>query len=209
MPPQNGSCPAGPGNAEQRKGYQQGYHGGRQGRHERPRLLGKLNTTPDERILEDKSGLIKGIRPCQWLVGYPWSTNSHEDPLWLTASICYDATDLGLMADLRCQSDVLAIPAFNRDVKTFDQMALALHYHMFQLVVVVNNGTYGGSNAYLPLHEEYNKQIFHLHGQPQAGIAFFEIENIADLKRRWNVAPPKKKETQKVWKQPPACSGTP
>ena len=143
MPPQNGSCPAGPGNAAQRKGYQQGYHGGRQGRHERPRLLGKLNTTPDERILEDKSGLIKGIRPCQWLVGYPWSTNSHEDPLWLTASICYDATDLGLMADLRCQSDVLAIPAFNRDVKTFDQMALALHYHMFQLVVVVNNGTNG------------------------------------------------------------------
>ena len=53
------------------------------------------------------------------------------NPLWLTASICYDATDLSLAADLREHSDVFAIPALNMDVNTFDQMAMALHYHMF------------------------------------------------------------------------------
>ena len=84
------------------------------------------------------------------MIGYPWSSADGTRPVWLTAAVCYDATDLGLAADLRDVSDVVAIPALNKDVKTFDQMALALHYHMFQLVVVANNGQYGGSNAYWP-----------------------------------------------------------
>jgi len=66
----------------------------------------------------------------------------------LTASVCYDATDPGLASDLRGKSDVWAIPALNKDVKTFDQMVLALHYHMFQRIIVTNNGQYGGGNAY-------------------------------------------------------------
>jgi hypothetical protein len=110
-----------------------------------------------------------------------------DSPLWLTASICYDATDISLAADLRNQSDVFAIPALNQDVGTFDQMALALHYHMYQLVIVANNGTYGGSNAYIPYREPYLKQVFHLHGQPQASVAFLEIDDIgAYLSRRKN-----------------------
>lgn len=96
----------------------------------------------------------------------------------MTASICYDATDLTLAADLRDQSDIFAIPALNRDIPTFDQMALALHYHMYQLVIVANNGTYGGSSAYWPHATIYTKQLFHLHGQPQASIAFLEIDDI-------------------------------
>jgi hypothetical protein len=68
------------------------------------------------------------------LIGYPWCNTRSSRPVWLTGAVCYDATDLGLAADLKDKSDVLAIPALNKDVKTFDQMALALHYHMFQLV---------------------------------------------------------------------------
>ena len=71
-----------------------------------------------------------------------------------------------------------------RMFKTFDQMALALHYHMFQLVIVANNGQYGGSNAYWPLRGEFQRQIFHLHGQPQASIAFLEIEDIEEYLAR-------------------------
>ena len=92
--------------------------------------------------------------------------------------MCYDATDLGLAADLRDVSDVFAIPALNQDVKTFDQMALALHYHMFQLVIVANSGQYGGSNAYWPRSDAHIRQVFHTHGQPQASIAFLEIDDI-------------------------------
>lgn len=130
---------------------------------------------------------VQGFRPCQWLIGYQWSKEASDSPLWLTASICYDATDIRLAADLRNQSDVFAIPALNQDVGTFDQMALALHYHMYQLVIVANNGTFGGSNAYIPYKEPYLKQVFHMHGQPQASVAFFEIDDIgAFLSRKKN-----------------------
>ena len=57
-------------------------------------------------------------------------------------------------------------------------MALALHYHMFQLVIIANNGQYGGSNAYWPKIEPYVRRVFHTHGQPQASISFLEIDDI-------------------------------
>ena len=125
-------------------------------------------------------------------------------PLRMTASVCYDATDLSLAADLRDESDIYAIPSFNKDVRTFDQMALALHYHMFQLVVVANNGLYGGSNAYWPLRGEFNRQIFHLHGQPQASIAFFEVDedDIRDLLNRGNIESAQRNRL--AFKAPPA-----
>ena len=173
------------------------------------RLQGKLHLGPDARVLQEQNSLLSGIRPCQWLVEYPWSEDSDQDLLRLTASICYDATDLGLMADLKGLSDILAIPALNKDVKTFDNMALALHYHLFQLVVIVNNGKYGGSSAYWPKSgKEHEKQLFHLHGQPQTGIAFFEVstEDIASLKQRWIQNPCQQNEDSGGWKTPPAGS---
>ena len=120
--------------------------------------------------------------------------------MWLTASVCYDATDLNMVADLRSESDVFAIPALNKDVKTFDKMALALHYHMFQLVIVANNGQYGGSNAYWPRSKSFKRQIFHVHGQPQAAVMFLEIENIAGFLKRREDAP----KGNALWKYPPA-----
>lgn len=102
---------------------------------------------------------------------------------------------------------MFAIPALNKDVKTFDQMALALHYHMFQLVVIANNGEYGGSNAYWPSSDIHRRQIFHLHGQPQASVAFLEIDDIENFLSRWDQvgedARPKPKVPES-WKYPPA-----
>lgn len=126
--------------------------------------------------------MIREFRPCQWIMGYEWAKD--RSPLWLTASVCYDATDIKLAASLRDWSDVYIIPAFNKDVRTFGQMALALHYHMYQYVIVANHGEYGGSNAYVPLSGEFNRQVFHLHGQPQASAAFFEIDDIRDYLTR-------------------------
>lgn len=184
------------------------------------RRQGKQHLAPSEEALHAAAlkagGLgVQGFRLCQWLVGYEWSTREEDRPLWLTASICYDATDLSLVADLRHQSDVLAIPALNQDVGTFDQMALALHYHMFQMVIVANNGLYGGSNAYTPYRDSYARQVFHLHGQPQASVAFLEIDDIAAfLQRRTNVKLPPYSSTSTTkkepsWKFPPAGSWDP
>lgn len=171
-----------------------------QGLRIRIRRQGKQHLAPDERKLN-----VQGFRPCQWLIGYPWCND--QQPLWLSAAICYDATDLALATDLRDKSDVFAIPALNRDIKTFDQMALALHYHMFQAVVLVNNGKYGGSNAYWPSDDPRKRQIFHLHGQPQASIAFLDIDalEIASFLNRRKSAPQRSVGSNLLgWKHPPA-----
>ncbi len=177
------------------------------------RRQGKKHLAGVEHKLNDPNPLVQGFRPCQWLIGYEWNKHRQEPPLWITASICYDATDLRLAADLRGQSDLFIVPALNPDITTFDQMALALHYHMYQMVIVANNGTYGGSSAYAPYRKPYKRQIFHLHGQPQASIAFLEIENIGEYlnrlheKRKHSLFGKKEVSTQESllnWKSPPA-----
>jgi len=169
-----------------------------QGLQTRVRRQGKGNLAPVEAEFNQDQLRVREFRPGQWLVGYHWSAQSKADPLWLTAAICYDATDLKLAADLRDRSDVFAVPALNQDVGTFDQMALALHYHMYQMVVVANNGSFGGSNAYAPYAKPWHRQVFHMHGQPQASVAFFEIDPVANFKRRKSKAP------GDDWKSPPA-----
>ena len=167
----------------------------------RTRRQGKAHLARDEQTFNGGGAhMLQGFRPCQWLIGYPWFDADGRRPVWLTAAVCYDATDLGLVTDLRDESDILAIPALNKDVKTFDQMALALHYHMFQLVIVANNGQYGGSNAYWPRKKDHIRQVFHTHGQPQASIAFLEIDDIGAFLERHDVSG----TNAKYWKHPPA-----
>ena len=117
---------------------------------------------------------LQGFRPVQWLVDYQWNTK--EPPLRLSASICYDATDIALAADLRSRSDLYVVCALNKDVGTFDRMTEALHYHMFQGVALVNNGQFGGSSFSMPFRDAYNREIFRLHGQCQASIAFVDVD---------------------------------
>ena len=115
------------------------------------------------------------FRPAQWIVEYQWHSSIVYRPLRLSASICYDATCLALASDLKARNDVYIVCALNQDVGTFDRMSEGLHYHMFQGVIVVNNGQFGGSSFYMPFGESFHRQVFHLHGQPQASIAFAEI----------------------------------
>src|SRR3546814_20066164 len=71
---------------------------------------------------------------------------------------------------------------------------------MFQLVLIANNGAYGGSNAHVPKGEAYQRQVFHTHGQPQATISFFEIDDIEGMKQRHRLGAGK----EDGWKYPPA-----
>lgn len=168
------------------------------------RRQGKQHLAPEEKQMNDPVQRLQEFRPCQWLVGYEWDITGVHRPLVLTASVCYDATDIRLAADLRDQSDVFVVPALNRDVNTFDQMALALHYHMFQMVIIANNGTHGGSNAYAPYWKPYTRQIFHLHGQPQASISFLEIDKPEEFINRGVGVRTVPEHDERIWKHPPA-----
>lgn len=169
------------------------------------RRQGKGNLAKLEEDLNNPVQRVMGFRPCQWLIGYDWCHGRDFDPLWLTAAICYDATDLRLASDLRDNSDVFAIPALNQDVGTFDHMAQALHYHMYQLVLIANNGAFGGSNAHMPRGEAFQRQVFHTHGQPQATISFLEVNNVREMKDRRSLGRLDRPDNR-GWKFPPAGS---
>jgi hypothetical protein len=159
---------------------------------------GKAHLTNEESLFSPSP---VPFRPAQWIVEYRWSSDHDIKPLRLSASVCYDATDLALASDLKTRSDLYLVCALNRDVGTFDRMSEGLHYHMYQGVIVVNNGQFGGSSFYMPFGESFQRQVFHLHGQPQASIAFAEVSP-GKLINRPNRSPSEQPDGE--WKTCPA-----
>ncbi len=132
---------------------------------------GKQHLTPPE-----IAGNVQPFRPAQWILDLMDPADLRRRLWSMTSSICYDATDIALAADLRHISDLFVVPALNKDVGTYDNMAAALHYHMFQHVVVANSGEFGGSSGHAPFDDRHARTIFHTHGSEQVAISFFEID---------------------------------
>lgn len=134
------------------------------------RWQGKWNLTKLE------TGISSPWRPYQLLIELVDTLPHLERGYRLSGAICYDATDMRLTADLRDHSDVFLIAALNNDITTFDNMIDALHYHMYQHVVLVNTGEFGGSAAKAPFRLPHHRQIAHSHGSDQISISVFEID---------------------------------
>ncbi|MGJ7536574.1 MULTISPECIES: reverse transcriptase domain-containing protein [unclassified Variovorax] len=128
---------------------------------------GKLHPMKLERAMG-----VKGYRPHLTLVELPVGSKTRTR---IAAAICYDATDLDLVADLRDRSDVFLVAALNQDVQTFDNMVAALHFHMYQPVVLANSGEFGGSTAQAPL-PKHERLIAHVHGNNQVAVSVFEVD---------------------------------
>lgn len=139
------------------------------------RFQGKQNMTKDE------TGHIKPWRPYQLFIELVHPAFELEQGFRLTGSICYDSTDIKLSADLKGKSNAYIISALNQDVSTFDTMINSLYYHMYQHVVLVNSGEFGGSVAKAPYKERYDKLITHVHGKDQVCISSFEM-NMFDFR---------------------------
>jgi len=115
---------------------------------------------------------VKGYRPHITLVEFPIGSKT---PTRVAAAICYDSTDLDLLADLREQSDMFLVSALNQDVTTFDNMVAALNFHMYQPVILANSGEFGGSTAQVPL-PKHEKLVAHVHGGSQVAVSVFEVD---------------------------------
>jgi hypothetical protein len=120
---------------------------------------------------ESKMG-VQPYRPHVTLVELPIGRKTRTR---IAAAICYDATDLELVADLRDRSDMFLVAALNQDVQTFDNMVAALHFHMYQPVALANSGEFGGSTAQTPLRG-HDRLIAHVHGNQQVAVSVFEID---------------------------------
>lgn len=129
---------------------------------------GKWNLTEPEVKLK-----VKPWRPYQVIIEL---RENGQAPYRIAGSICYDATDIALAADLRDVSHMYVVAAMNKDVKTFDSMVGALRYHMYQHVIVANCGEFGGSTAQAPYDQEHHRLIAHVHGSHQVAISLFEVD---------------------------------
>ncbi|WBM36420.1 reverse transcriptase domain-containing protein [Alcaligenes faecalis] len=136
---------------------------------------------------------VKGYRPHLTLVELPIGVKSRTR---IAAAICYDATDLDLVTDLRDKSDVFLVAALNQDVQTFDNMVAALHFHMYQPVILANSGEFGGSTAQVPI-PKHDRLIAHVHGNRQIAVSVFEVD--PSLFKSTSVV-----KSPKVLKTPPA-----
>ena len=123
---------------------------------------------------EESASGIQPWRPHQVIVELHDGVSGH--PYRLSGSVCYDATDLKLAADLKNVTDMLIVPANNQDVTTFDAMTVALSFHMYQHVVVVNAGEFGGTAVMAPYEERYERVLTHHHGGGHASVAVVDID---------------------------------
>lgn len=139
------------------------------------RLQGKFN------MMKDEVGKVKPWRPYQLLIELVHPAFPKDKGFTLSGSVCYDATDIKISADLKDKSDAYLVVALNQDVTTFDSMVDALYYHMYQHVALVNTGEFGGSVAKAPYKERHDKLITHVHGSHQVSISSFEM-NMFDFR---------------------------
>ncbi|MBB4598149.1 RNA-directed DNA polymerase [Xanthomonas arboricola] len=163
---------------------------------------GKFHLTPSEIGLGFSSW-----RPYQVVIELNDSNDLSKRPFRLTGSVCYDATDLALAADLRDESHMYVVAAMNKDVKTFDGMVAALRYHMYQHVIIANIGEYGGSTAQAPYDLEHRRLISHSHGAHQLSLSVFDVR-LEDFGPKLEAAaagvPQMKEVKQRIGKTPPA-----
>ena len=130
-----------------------------------------------------------------------------EKPFRVSGAICFDATDLALVADLKNESHMFVVAAMNKDVKTFDSMVSSLRYHMYQHVLIANCGEYGGSTAQAPYDREHKRLISHAHGGNQLAVSIFDIcvdDFGPQLKAGVKPIPIKKMVSDRLGKTPPA-----
>lgn len=163
---------------------------------------GKFNLTPEEHNLG-----IKPWRPYQVVIELVDSTKPTKKPYRLTGSICFDATDISLAADLRNESHMYVVAAMNKDVKTFDSMVAALRYHMYQHILIANVGEFGGSTAQAPYDKEHRRLISHSHGGNQLAISVFDVraEDFGpELKAAESGVKKWKEVSERIGKAPPA-----
>ncbi|MGQ1438412.1 reverse transcriptase domain-containing protein [Acinetobacter baumannii] len=141
------------------------------------RFQGKHHMTKGEKKLG-----IQSWRPYQLILELQHPKYPNKPGFMLTGAICYDSTDIKLSADLTNKSNAFIVSALNRDIATFDSMVQALHYHMYQHVVLVNVGTFGGSYAMAPYKEHHEKLIAHSKGKDQVSLNTFSM-NMFDFRR--------------------------
>lgn len=87
-----------------------------------------------------------------------------DSTLFFSVLICSDLTDIDLRRRLRGKIDLLCVPAWNRDVKTFNALVTSAAYDLHSYVAMCNNGQYGDTRIRGPFVRDYARDIVQLKG---------------------------------------------
>lgn len=138
----------------------------------------------------ERKNKIQGYRPHQVILSV--NDKKTKQSYNLTGCLCYDATDLDLASDLRNQTDFFIVAANNKDVSTFDNIAVSLNYLMYQHYAIINSGEFGGTLIHAPYNEKHERILTHQHGGLQAAVSIAKVD-LSD----WLNAPNKPDEKKK------------
>lgn len=84
--------------------------------------------------------------------------------LFFSVLICSDLTDIHLRERLRGRIDLLCVPAWNQDVKTFNALVTATAYDLHSYVALCNNGQFGDTRIRGPFARDYERDVVQLKG---------------------------------------------
>lgn len=87
-----------------------------------------------------------------------------KNSVFLSVLICSDLTNIALRAKLRGAVDALLVPAWNKDVKTFNSLVMSTAYDLHSYVALCNNGEYGDVRLRAPYEKEFDRDIVQLKG---------------------------------------------
>jgi len=90
--------------------------------------------------------------------------------------ICSELTDIAARAPLRGNIDLLIIPQWNRDLRSFNALVESSAIDLHAYIIQVNNRQYGDSRVRAPAKEEWDRDIVRLKGGRNDYFAIAELD---------------------------------
>jgi predicted amidohydrolase len=123
-------------------------------------------------------------------------------------SICYDLYAVNTLVGFQGHILHLFVPAFNRDLSTFESLSESAMRLLFCNVVVANSGCYGGSLAVSPYYLPRNREVLRMRGEHIDAVERFwvPVEPLR-LEQQHRTSPKqqeKDKQNPKRFKEKPA-----
>lgn len=155
----------------------------------------------------NERGLLRALsaknRSSRWgfLPGTQWYRWTY--PFWgsFSVAICSDLLDTFVWDWLRGRIQHLFIPAWNEDVRLFDELTWTRGYELFTNVASVNHGTVGGTLAWSP-QRKHARELFSVYGAGHGLSATVALPVESLIKAQDGQLEASIRKTQKRWSKP-------
>lgn len=100
----------------------------------------------------------------------------------LSVLVCSEIIDAQLVGQLVGRTEILVVPAWNRDTGSYDHLVQSLGLQLNSFVVVANNGSYSDCRVWAPRRERWEREYCRLIQRSGREIVYVDIP-IGDLRQ--------------------------